>query len=357
MRKSTRIAAVLVLAASALLVLRAWSGSRIPFPHAVHQQAGLDCAACHAAAESKNLKKSLLPASDACGSCHEKTDFEKWGYSRMPRRHTGFRKFSHEAHLSAGLKCQDCHVAMAAAVGTVERPSAGHETCFRCHDGVQHSNACKDCHSDLRQGRLNGFERDPSIMKPMDHHPGFLHSHQFEAQLAGKKCEECHRQEDFCSTCHEGPNVEMMVHERNWLYTHPVAAQKNLANCRSCHEIETFCEDCHVAQGVEPVSHQTSWASAGGGPAANRHAVEARRDIGACAACHETDGDAVCARCHRDDGIRGNQPELNPHPPGFRQDAGHGYWHEDDAAACFACHTDTHLAGQGFCGYCHGKKN
>jgi len=67
-------------------------------------------------------------------------------------------------------------------------------------------------------------------------------------------------------------------------------------------------------------------------------------------------------KCHVDpDGIKGTNPKT--HPVGFMS-GNHGDWHTNAGATCFACHTDPNakphtmggIAGQGFCGYCHGKK-
>ena len=351
MRRKIPAALGLVLVASTLLTAGV-SGGTLSFPHAKHIEAGAECSTCHAAAESKNLKTSLLPKLDACVQCHDQAELAKMGFTQAPTRQTGFRKFSHKDHLAQNLTCETCHGALThpdwAAQG---KGVLGHPLCMTCHDGIKASNDCKSCHTSLREGRLHGMERDPSIMKPMDHHPGFLQDHQFTARMDGSKCRDCHRQEDFCSSCHEGDNTVFLTHERNWLFTHPLAARKNLNDCAACHEIGTFCTDCHAAQGVRPGDHAAAgWVEV-------VHPQEARKDITVCASCHDSENSFVCARCHRDTGGQGDQPTLNIHPPGFKESAGHGYWHEDPNASCFQCHNGgPRVAGVGFCGYCHGSK-
>jgi predicted CXXCH cytochrome family protein len=352
MRMNRRSLWVVVLSVSLAGAAIVWG--RIPFPHARHVEAGVDCATCHPdAATSENLKTSLVPADTSlCTDCHEQADLEKWGWTTIPQRTTGFRTFPHKTHLDLGKTCEDCHGAMIHPEWAKEGKGVlGHALCFQCHDGVQHRNECETCHTNLHEMRLSDLEPDPASFQPMSHHPGFLHDHQFQVRLNGHTCVECHRQEDFCSTCHQGVNIVDLVHERNWLYTHPIAARKNLEDCASCHRIESYCTDCHTQNGVIPGDHlQAGWRT-------GLHAAVARRDMQLCASCHEQD--EVCARCHLDpDGVLGTQAGLNPHPPGFRNDAGHGYWHEDENAACFSCHTVTvRQPGIGFCGYCHGAKS
>jgi hypothetical protein len=188
-------------------------------------------------------------------------------------------------------------------------------------------------------------------MKPMDHHPGFLHDHAFASRLDGVKCAQCHRQEDFCSSCHQGENLDFLTHERNWLQTHPVAARKNLNDCSACHDVGVFCTECHASQGVRPGSHaQAGWIG-------TLHSQAAHRDITYCASCHDAENEFVCARCHKDTGGRSDQPNMNIHPSDFRSSIEHGYWHDDRDAACFQCHDQgARKPGVGFCGYCHGTK-
>jgi hypothetical protein len=354
MRKNKRWLWILVLGSSVLATATVWSRGRTPFPHPKH--ADVDCSVCHpAAAESENLKTSLLPANTSVCSaeCHEPSELSKLGWSTIAQRTSGFRAFSHKAHLGLGTGCQDCHGFLVHPDSVAQgRVVNGHPFCRRCHDGVKQSNECDYCHSNLREDRLSDFQRDPSNFKPMDHHPGFIHDHQFQVRLSGKVCRDCHRQEDFCSECHQGTNVEFLVHDRNFLFTHAEAARKNLVDCQACHEVGTFCDDCHRQQGIEPTDHhQPAWVAGG------LHAQAARRDMQLCASCHEED--RACASCHSDpDGVLGTQADRNPHPSGFRDDAGHGYWHDDENAACFACHRRPVPAtpGSGFCGYCHGSK-
>jgi hypothetical protein len=351
--------AILVGAAFAWPALRAWSTGAVPFPHGRHVQETSDCAPCHEGVErAENLGRSHLPALETCRSCHEDADLAGWGWTEIAARESRFRGFSHAGHLAAGKDCRDCHGAMvdeSLAVPGLGMP--GHALCTECHDGVREDDRCEACHSDLREGRLQASLREPEMLKPMSHHPGFLHDHQFAVRLDGSGCAECHRQEDFCSTCHQGENVDFLVHGRNWLFTHALAARKNTQDCSACHRLGDDCAECHAARGIAPGDHYplSRWRSLTAGGA---HAEAARRDISICAACHDEGGAGYesCTFCHRDDGVRGNQSRLNIHPEGFLDDAGEGSWHEDDQASCFGCHArPASPTTRSFCTYCHAN--
>lgn len=349
------LAAVLLVPTLLVPAVRGGGGAR--FPHGKHLEAASDCATCHEGIEqAADLSRSYLPGLETCRTCHEAADLDAWGWTSIPARRSGFRGFSHAAHIGSGKDCDACHGALVnPSLAEEGKGVPGHALCAECHDGSVQTDDCEACHSALREGRLQGFRRDPTLLKPMSHHPGFLHDHQFAVRLDGSGCAECHRQEDFCSSCHQGENVDFLVHERNWLYTHAVAARKNTQDCGACHRLGEDCSDCHAARGIAPGNHYPleRWRNLGTG---GLHAAAARRDVSICAACHEEGGAGYrsCVFCHRDDGVRGNQPRLNIHPVGFREDAGHGDWHDDDQAACFECHArPTGAVQPRFCTYCH----
>jgi hypothetical protein len=360
MKKSLIFAAILVPAAVLLCVSGAHGGNKF-FPHAKHLAQGMECDACHAAATgSENLKTTLLPAITTCtGECHDQPGLDKLGWGKIPGRVSGFPTYSHKAHLALGKHCSDCHDPARPLMG----PGAGatmpnHEICFECHDGAKQPNDCGFCHATLREGRLLGFVKDPGQLKPLDHHPAYLKDHQFAVRMDGTQCSSCHRSEDFCSGCHQGDNVVNLTHERNWHYTHPVAANKNLNDCESCHEINTFCTECHLERGIRPGNHTVQWMSSG-----LIHGATGRKDIEICASCHDAESSFTCGKstaCHRASDDPNSRTGHSIHPPDFRNQVSHGYWHDDPGAACFySCHTRPNPARPGvrFCGYCHGDKH
>lgn len=347
MKKLTAILALGLLAAT-LPVARAWSRSPLPLPHDKHAAADLACTDCHKGApDSQDLKKPIGFDRAKCDECHTAEDLEKFGYATPAVRTAGVAEFSHSSHLSTGQKCEDCHGALVdASIAGSGKGEPGHAICFDCHDGATHPNACEFCHSGFSEGRLSGLDRDPGAMKPLDHHPDFVHDHQFQVRLDGKGCADCHQQEDFCSTCHQGESLDYLVHPRNWLFEHPVAARKNLPDCSSCHDRGTYCTECHLAEGVKPENH----GSPGSAWRQGIHAQAARRDPALCASCHDSENLFLCAGCHAVGGNGGS-----PHGPDFKSSAGHGYWHDECATksgACFDCHGND----QEFCGRCHEKK-
>jgi len=353
MRKTLYVLLILVVAGSFAMISRVSGLGPKDFPHKKHIDGGVECATCHPEAQaSEDLKHGLLPTIKTCTSdCHEQAELKTLGWGKIEPRHSGLRSFPHKSHLEGGMECTDCHDPALPFMG-LKAPSLmpNHGICMQCHDGVAQTDECEECHTNLREDRLSGLQYDPALFKPFDHHPGFMDDHQFQVRLNGTECSECHRQEDFCSECHQGEGIDVVVHERNWLYTHPVAARKGLTDCIACHEIGTFCTECHMEYGVEPGDH------AAAGWKTSLHPEAARRDIQLCASCHDDDADFVCSGCHRDTGGQGDQPHLNIHPDGFKDDITHGYWHDDPGAACFACHTRPAQPrpGVGFCGYCHG---
>ncbi len=351
MRHTRLLLAALVIAGAAVSSVLVQSAPSRDFPHGVHVEAGLECAQCHGdIAQSENLREHYLPKVEACVDCHERADLERWGYASIEGDRPRFPDFSHKAHISETLTCEGCHGALwKPEMVEAETGHPAHGLCMTCHNGVDQEAECVDCHADLREGkRLSGSQAEMNIPKPMDHHPRFLHDHQFASRLDGNQCRECHTQDLFCAECHMGTNVEVLVHERNWLVTHALSARKNLMDCQSCHDLAEDCSECHAEHGLRPADHSLpNWRS-------GRHAMEARRDIALCASCHDRDY-ASCAACHRDTGRRGDQPGRNIHPSGYAGDAGYGEWHVNPASACFDCHSaGVRQAGQGFCGYCHG---
>ncbi len=355
MRKLLILALFAACAAAAFPFARGLGRERIPFPHDKHQAAGLECSSCHEGIEQAgDLRGDWLPSPEDCGSCHDAAKLANWGWSEIPDRESDYRTFPHRAHSGADAGCLTCHGALVdPALAAEGKGVSGHSLCFGCHDGMEQTDQCRDCHTEPLVGRLDGEVRNRTIEKPLDHHPSFRHDHKFAVRLDGAGCAECHRQQDFCSECHQGENVAFLVHPRDWLVTHPPLARKNANDCQACHEIEQDCNECHAAQGAVPASHfpLARWRNNANG---GLHAEHARRDIGDCASCHEESGAGYvsCTRCHRDTGGRGDQARLNIHPSGFRDDAGEGYWHEDRQASCFDCHTNRTV----FCGYCHESR-
>jgi hypothetical protein len=100
-----------------------------------------------------------------------------------------------------------------------------------------------------------------------------------------------------------------------------------------CHTVET-CDACHLARGVSGNGadsanpHPPGWI--GANPRARSfHGRAARRDIVACASCHEQGAATNCIRCHTVGAFGGN-----PHPGGWKS---------------------ARSKGDTICRYCHGE--
>jgi hypothetical protein len=370
------------------------TSKKIKFSHKLHKDA-VDCVTCHSGiSESGALTEKLFPKKEDCATCHDVKDEKNCNTCHyenvqvpLQDKATPSIVFSHKSHIAGKTECKTCH----AGIEETENLTADQhfapkmETCYTCHDGRgKATNQCESCHTTL----VN--------LKPKNHLVNnFLRFHKFQAVAPSAKCVMCHTQSS-CDDCHAVTNVMTekntktdfyapytpsqstagasmqkitRVHDLGFRYTHGISARGKEAECGSCHQTQTFCTECHGGKhedyamaGVMPSSHRkstftTALVGSGGGD----HAVLARRDIEACAACHDVNGaDPTCIRCHFDsDGIKGTNPKT--HKTGFKHDQDEGDWHTNSSSVCYNCHTDANahpggIPGTGFCGYCHGKR-
>jgi len=399
--QTTIIISVLLLTGIALLTSgsKGSDGSKdqqditkvVKFSHKFHAEQGVGCTDCHTAVStSEQSSDLLLPKMKDCASCHDvNTDCEKCHFEQKPypswEKSAPEIRFSHKFHLEkssdGGLECKTCH----AGVDTVTYATASQlplmESCISCHNNDKAPKACETCHTDIAH------------LYPENHKIGnFLREHKkfVLTSIGVENCSTCHS-ENYCEECHDAnavlhttptprstisphapslqsktPILIERIHDLNYRYTHGIEAQAHAVECQSCHLAQIFCADCHSASGVfariKPQSHLApNFVTIGRGSGGGRHAELARKDIEACAACHDQEGrDPTCTLCHTDpDGIRGNDPRT--HQSGFMADV-HGDWHENQGAVCYNCHTDPNAypggkPGIGFCGYCHGEKD
>ena len=356
--------------------------SIIKFSHSTHDGMA-ECVDCHSAVEeSVGMKGSLLPVKDNCASCHDVDDeencktchYEDVNEALIPS--TSEILFNHKYHISEQkMECEKCHGKMFEVNYSFENPSAkpGMDVCFSCHNNTTiASNACEQCHIST----VNLIPENHTVV-------GFFKNHKFADE---SQCQMCHETETFCADCHvatsgiEETNLSIdfytpysphnyvdgvkqqtitRVHDLNFRFTHGIDAKGKTDNCQTCHQTETFCAECHASEdgdfamgGIIPLSHTKPNFVTGLTPGSD-HAIMAKRDIESCASCHDVQGaDANCVLCHSDpDGVKGNNPKT--HAVGFLNDS-KGNWHDDGGAVCYDCHSNTNIAGVGFCGYCHG---
>jgi hypothetical protein len=347
-RLARRADVVLFVALAAAATLGACSDRKQPrFPHAVHL-AGLpcgtpstpeclDCNSCHAVSQLDREHK--LPEGQTCARCHRDDAHDVLPVlATKPERISGEISFDHDRHLAMegiGGQCVVCH----AGVVQSDAPTMpAMSQCFSCHEHETQWKAgqCAPCHAraDLERTLPKTFLR---------HDLGFLRHHGQLAREQEQMCTSCHSQSD-CASCHdttqtlaierrEPERVERsFVHRGDFMVRHAIEAQSQPSQCVRCHTVET-CDSCHVARGVSANRigsrnpHPPGWV---GTNAASKsfHGREARRDIVACASCHEQGPATNCIRCHKVGGFGGN-----PHPGGWRS-------HQSK--------------GSGTCRYCHG---
>lgn len=318
---------------------------RIHFSHKKHVvEEELECDECHSSiGESEQVTRSAFPAEEQCMDCHEKeeggcgqchSDPEKpltWESHRMEGV-----VFSHATHMEAedGIQCSKCHGDVRDAEAPKETATPRmYDTCMSCHRNDFRQIDCKMCHEDL-------VENPSRPVRLFSHDADFELRHGNLARGDAKVCSHCHRQ-DFCADCHSRLEVlppalrhservdRDLPHRGDFLTRHFIEARADPAKCAKCHN-QNQCSACHDRMGVGAgakgavSNHPGGWMN----PASTDfHGDKARRDIAACASCHDQGAASNCVRCHRVGGAGGR-----PHPPGWNPTKSRG------DGMCRACH-------------------
>jgi hypothetical protein len=131
----------------------------IAFDHRIHTQvAGLDCGFCHRTAELGVT--AGLPDVQLCMACHQtigqgQPEIEKvrlaWAkqqavdWQRVHRLpdHT---RFTHDAHVQAGVPCATCHGQVSQMQQVVQARSLKMADCVACHQQAAAPVECSTCH-------------------------------------------------------------------------------------------------------------------------------------------------------------------------------------------------------------------
>jgi len=320
------------------------------FPHGTHADADVPCSACHAGiAEARKLEagvRHVSPPAGAskrkrCSDCHDKDPKAKVPARTAPPRLT----FSHADHLpKVGGDCKRCHTQLTEPGDTApKRPPMA--TCTACHYHQQEfANArCMPCHVDLR-----GYKPESAFR----HEGDWLRSHGALARPSAETCAQCHDQ-TYCAECHAAattaarPSVifpervdRTFIHRGDYVSRHMIDAGASPASCRRCHG-SPFCAACHELQGLSKFSatvrdpHPVGWAT--DRSSGHFHGDAARRDILACAGCHDQGAAATCVGCHRVGGTASASGNPNgPHPARFVRK--HRDYNRTNNSMCLACH-------------------
>lgn len=349
MRRALVLACVLACSCATLWLgapLRS-GGDQIRVPHARHEKAQVSCLTCHepiydaqklgerASAGEKTCLTCHQDRKDDCAMCHTNVRARRPGQGRE----TPPLNLDHAQHIERTQEdCRVCHKALPEPVRTAAL-TPPMRACLSCHEHRDEFEAgrCGRCHKDL-----SAYPLKP--VSSYSHAGDFVRSHGGPARGAPETCATCHER-TFCTDCHAqtvGLRIELkqpervdrdFIHRNDFLSRHAIEAAGDPALCRRCHGT-SFCENCHRAQNLTPTGtnprnpHPPGWAFPG---SPSFHGTEARRDIVACASCHDQGAASICVKCHKVGGIGGN-----PHPPGFSDR--HGRDEIGQNGMCAACH-------------------
>jgi hypothetical protein len=360
----------LSLALSALTVAFAapshviYPAQRMPltFSHALHVgKLGAACVQCHTSAPtSRSAIDRLIPGEDACRACHVIDRALPAGTGEGPPTacvacHPGYQpgesvarvyipppslKFSHQAHRTT--ECQRCHGDMSKVTGLATRehlPSM--DSCLTCHDGVRAADACTTCHLATQGGRIRTDLPDGALV-PIGGATGALHDLDFRtnhdqiARAEPQSCAGCHEKR-FCADCHAGVIKPMDFHPGNYVALHAVEARRNVPDCSACHKSQRFCVGCHERSGVGARA-QSGFDRAGTENRFHRpnwnHGIDAQKNIKACAGCHRED---FCVECHTAEPAR---PGVSPHGPAWRGSSRCQALASKNQRLCLRCHIE-----------------
>jgi hypothetical protein len=241
--------------------------------------------------------------------------------------------------------CRRCHAQLTEPGDKApKRPAMA--VCTSCHAHQQDfaQARCTPCHVDLR-----GYQPETVFR----HEGSWLATHGALARPSGESCAQCHDQ-TYCAECHAPqttaarPSVvfpervdRQFIHRGDYVSRHMIEAAAKPASCRRCHG-SPFCASCHELQGLSKFAgtvrdpHPTGWAN--DKASGHFHGDAARRDITACAGCHDQGAAATCVGCHRQGGIATLSGNPNgPHPAKFV--SRHRGDDKTKNPVCLACHT------------------
>ena len=346
-----------------------YPAQRMPltFSHAKHLGRGATCRTCHPdATSSRSAVDNLIPTEMACRPCHpiDRAEPERVVAGSPPAQcracHPGYRpdvpvervhleptplKFSHAAHTSQ--PCASCHGDLTRVDLATRKNLPTMAACLRCHTNGAEERRCGDCHL-TKLGGLIETEFAHGSLVPRHtgmgdaHAFGFAKEHRQEATQQGATCTACHDR-STCIACHQGVVKPADFHVGDYIATHAIEARRGKPDCSACHRAQSFCVACHERSGIgtrvptdfdsaDPgrAFHPAGWASRVGG--GNRHALEARRNLTACASCHREDD---CLDCHSAEQA---SLRVTPHPPGWRGSARCRALDRGNRRMCLKCH-------------------
>lgn len=359
----------------------------LAFDHAKHLAKKAKCEDCHDMAKSARPADRNLPPERTCLDCHDVTE-EAPEKADPPAAcatcHPGYAAtfpegvshdetekasphpapvvfptpsivFSHQAHLSRGAKCEACHRGVEAVGLATVRHLPMMADCMECHDGDRAPATCATCHVSRRDGVLEtslpGGKLVPrGLYRNDDHRGDFARTHGPAAKADADYCRACHTESE-CGRCHTGNVKPLTIHAADYILTHAPEARRDDPQCGKCHRRQTFCVDCHLRSGLSPNFqaggleysarggvrhfHPEGFMNYAGPPSPEHHMYEARRNLRACASCHQ---ESYCTTCHsvQTGAAKTATTGVNPHPPGWERDCKRAM--DRNATGCLKCH-------------------
>ena len=254
----------------------------IPFDHDLHPEVmGFECHLCH----GENLQQ-ITPAPGTCLDCHEESTLDRVTYPGK-KTHGPAWALNHGTYVKNDVRhCMYCHQDYIDKARQDGNPQA--TTCYECHTPT---------------GKDSEFGPFGSSLHNV-HTSDFYVTHPLAARTDPRLCGSCHTEERFCGDCHDDFNrneLALESHRRSWSDL-AVIFDRDTAQIHEAFD-KTQCASCHRAENNSIIIPADRWARG--------HAVEARKNLATCQACHPT-GD-TCVKCHSARTGLG----VRPHPKGW----------------------------------------
>lgn len=304
MNRMSRIAFMLIIGIVLVgLSVAAAQRGTVMFNHDLHPEyMGFDCAVCH----GENLER-ITPEPASCLSCHAQEFIDQVTYPGK-KTHGPAWSLNHGTYVNSGVRhCMACHQ------DYTDKARQG---------GNPQNTTCYECHSP--SGKDSEFGPFGSSLHNV-HTSDFYVTHPLAARTDPQLCTGCHTESRFCGDCHNDFNrndLALDSHRRSWSDL-TVIFNRDTAQIHEAFD-ETQCQACHRDENNTIVIPTDRWARG--------HAIEARKNLATCQACHPT-GDN-CTKCHSARSGLG----VNPHPKGWSGSMSGRLESASKGRTCAKCH-------------------
>ena len=211
-----------------------------------------------------------IESTDDCGVCHTNLD----NLRNFPRVENYFPEFSHRYHYEAGLNCDACHAGIEKKEIAEPYELPNLESCQQCHteqnvkpsnhlanyqhnhgdeawsSAVNANQTCNTCHTVKYCQTCHEYDNLDRLTHPLN----YAVTHHLDAIGRERDCNVCHTERQFCIDCHNAFLILPHNHTAGWANTipgdggrHSIEARNDLEGCLSCHEqnYELSCAKCH----------------------------------------------------------------------------------------------------------------